>query len=155
MRIQYSPETLARFFAKVGPDHKWMGTRGGGGYGVFFIKRRAVKAHRFVWELSTGYQVPWGWLVLHRCDEPPCVNPAHLFLGTDLDNARDRNRKGRHKSPDGRPNWTAKLTEDQVRELRAAHAAGGVSYRQLAKRFGIDVNTAWMAIQRKTWPEVA
>jgi hypothetical protein len=155
MRIQYSAESCARFFARVGPDGKWMGEKGRGGYGRFTVNGRRVRAHRFAWELSTGYQVPWGWCVLHTCDEPPCVNPAHLFLGNHGDNIRDRNRKGRHKPSDGRPNWTAKLTANQVRELRTLHSAGDVSYRQLARRFGIDVNTAWMAINRKTWPEVA
>ena len=92
-----------RFWAKVSAPSRhdcwtWTGGRGRGGYGN--IQRRvgsrrwAVRAHRLSWELHFG-PVPAGLWVLHRCDNPPCVNPDHLWLGTRLDNMRDAGRKGR------------------------------------------------------------
>lgn len=72
----------------------WTGHRGSGGYGRFWLNGKQVLAHRTSWEITNG-PIPDGLYACHRCDNPPCVKPAHLFLGTALDNAEDRDRKGR------------------------------------------------------------
>jgi hypothetical protein len=75
----------------------WTGGTTNGGYGVIGVGRgRLHRAHRISWEIANG-PIPDGLKVLHRCDNPPCVNPAHLFLGTQVDNMRDCAAKGRHK----------------------------------------------------------
>ena len=88
-----------RFDAKVSPEptsgcHLWTGGIFGSGYGAVWDGGRHLGAHRLAWELARG-PVPAGLCVLHRCDNPPCVNPSHLFLGTKGDNNRDKISKGR------------------------------------------------------------
>src|SRR6185437_1359919 len=94
-----------KFHAKVGPPNasgcrEWIGARNPyrGGYGIFWVSKGAtVLAHRMAWELAYG-PIPDGLLVCHRCDNPPCCEPSHFFLGTDADNARDKVSKGRHRA---------------------------------------------------------
>lgn len=89
-----------RFWSKVsmaGPDEcwEWMGSRNTGGYGWFKVGDRATGSHRVAFELTSG-PIPDGLLIRHRCDNPPCCNPAHMELGTPADNAADRTERGRH-----------------------------------------------------------
>jgi HNH endonuclease len=114
----------------------WTGAKSEFGYGVIHdpASARAQKhkaTHRLSWEMHNG-PIPEGSYVLHRCDNPACVNPAHLFLGTLKDNTQDMLRKRRH---------LVKLTDEQVGELRNRYAAGGVSQTQLANEFGIAQTT--------------
>lgn len=91
----------ARFWGKVERQSAdvcwiWRGTLVRGGYGQFSVRPgQRCAAHRFAWELSNG-AIPDGLFACHRCDNPPCVNPAHLFLGTPKDNMQDKVAKGRH-----------------------------------------------------------
>lgn len=90
-----------------GPDACWTWTgarlkRKCGEYGVVWVEGKAKKAHRVVWEAAFGRIPDATPMVLHRCDNPPCCNPAHLFLGTSTDNARDRDQKGRRRGGPGR-----------------------------------------------------
>jgi hypothetical protein len=94
-----------------------------GGYGRFGAQR----AHRVSWELHHG-EVPEGLFVLHRCDNPRCVNPGHLFLGTQTDNMRDMWAKRRGRRPRGADVAVAKLDAEKVRALRAWNAALGKSW---------------------------
>lgn len=75
---------------------EWQGSRSGYGYGTMKIAGAVVYAHRFSWELHFGL-IPPRMFVCHHCDNPPCVRPDHLFVGTATDNARDRNAKGRDR----------------------------------------------------------
>lgn len=93
-----------RFWPKVdrtgGPDDCWLwkARRLPSGYGMLRgDEGRDVYAHRFSWEIHSGQAIPDGWVICHKCDNPPCVNPAHLFLGTVLDNNRDCIAKGRSR----------------------------------------------------------
>lgn len=105
----------------------WTGARHRKGYGRFAVaNRRKVYAHRYSWELAHG-PIPDGLFVLHRCDNPPCVNPGHLFLGTNQDNMRDAAAKGRLVS-------RAKLTEAIVTSMRRRHAAGTASIIEPRRR---------------------
>lgn len=98
--------------------------------------------------------------VLHHCDNPSCVNPEHLFLGTATDNMRDMTRKGRNirqTHPEkfrGENAGLAKLTEEQVRDIRRLYAAGGVTYKELARRYGVAKYAIQSVVKRLTWREV-
>lgn len=127
----------------------WVGTVDSGGYGV--LGRR--KAHRVSWELHNG-SFQEGLDVLHHCDNPPCVNPDHLFLGTALDNVADMYVKGRQAPPPalrGERNPMARTTHAAVHALRTEWAAGGISQRALAKRHGLSVMAVNRIIRRETW----
>lgn len=103
-----------------------------------------VYAHRFSYELVNGPLPPKYW-ACHHCDNPPCVNPDHLFSGTDSDNRRDAVKKDRLGS--------AKLTTAQVKEIRKAHAAG-IAVESLAILLKLHVTTIRCVVRRKTWDVV-
>lgn len=155
-------DTLAaRFSAKVdtsaGPNAcwPWIASRGTGGYGQIFQAGRPIGAHRVAYELHAGRAVPPGLFVLHRCDNRPCCNPAHLFLGTQADNIADMDRKGRGRRPSvrGERAGLAKLTDEQVMELRALYAAGARQV-DLAARFGVRQSTVSSIVRRATWSHI-
>jgi hypothetical protein len=113
---------VLRFFSKVltgalDECWEWQGTRAANGYGRFYAAgNRRVAAHRFIYEKMFG-AAPKHLCVCHSCDNRACVNPKHLFLGSHLDNARDRNRKNRQARPKGVLNPSAILSEQQVRKI--------------------------------------
>lgn len=139
------------FVDKSGDCWLWTGARFDSGYGSFSIKRKGCRAHRVSWELSFG-PIPDGKLVLHRCDNPPCVNPSHLFLGTGADNSADMVQKNRHLY--GERNHNAKLTEAFVLEIRRDYASGATTFRDLAKHYGVHESIVADAVQGKTWKHV-
>lgn len=101
----------------------WISAIGSRGYGIFWHgkARRSVMAHRFALEIALGHELPANRVVMHSCDNPRCVNPEHLSLGTVLDNALDAKGKGRLATGE-RNGGGKKLTEDQVRGIRARKA---------------------------------
>lgn len=122
---------------KGAPDDCWIwtGATNNKGYGLLGKDAGATfTAHRASYTLAHGPISP-GMFVLHRCDNPPCVNPAHLFLGTPLDNMQDMMRKGR--GTPGERSGMAKLTNDQAREIRRRYAAGGISHAALSREYGV------------------
>lgn len=135
-----------RFWAKVASPREqdecwlWIGSKDACGYGRIGRAPPNFKlegAHRVSWELANG-TIPAGMHVLHKCDHPACVNPKHLYLGDHKENMRDRGRKGRSsggKFP-GEKNRNAKLTEQQVDEIRKRLEAGETQ-RSVAKAFGV------------------
>ena len=141
-----------RFWAKVdrtGSCWLWTASRNRLGYGQIFIRGKSLlgMAHRVSWELANG-PIPEGLLVCHHCDNPPCVNPDHLFLGTDRDNARDAIRKGRMKH--GRPT-TAKLTDASAAAIHVALAIG-TSKAELARRFSVSETLIYNIATGRAWP---
>ena len=151
-----------RFWAKV--DRKatdecweWRGSHNKSGYGKFWSESKLRSAHRVVWELTQGL-IPDGLCVCHKCDNPSCVNPIHLFLGTQADNNRDRDRKGRtaHGKEHGlyargKNNPCAKLEPSQVRAIRLVYAAGGATQADLAQEYGVSCSQIWRIVNRKRW----
>lgn len=163
--------TEQRFWEKVQKTDGcwiWTGSKRNKGYGAFSytVNGRLIqgRAHRYSYELHKG-EIPPGLFVLHRCDNPACVNPDHLFLGTNEDNIRDMLAKGRHipggthigNAGDwkrGTEHHAAKLTPDDVREIRRLHAEGGWSYGQLGKRFGVNASAAYKIVKRLLWKQI-
>jgi hypothetical protein len=150
-----SPEEryLAKLDTSGGPDAcwPWTASRSPRGYGKFSVDGRAWRAHRWGYEHFVG-PIPEGHGVLHTCDDPPCQNPAHWFTGTDADNNHDMIAKNRaryltgdnhpaRRHPErisrGERHYAAKLSDNQVAELRQLWATGRYLQRELALRFGI------------------
>jgi hypothetical protein len=152
-------KAVARFLAKVEkrPDGCWLyaGWKDKDGYASFWLNGRNVRAHRAAMLLLMGHRES-ALLVLHSCDHPWCVNPEHLSFGTQKENIQQaihRGRRERVRPPirRGEKNNLAKLTEDQVRDLRARYAAGGITQAALASAFGICHGTAKCILRRETW----
>lgn len=138
---------------------EWTRTLSNKGYGRFWINNKHVLAHRYAYEQTNGH-IPNGMEVCHKCDNPKCVNPAHLFLGTHTDNMRDAKAKGRTAVPSpmgrfaprrGADNPATKLSGQAVKEIRDAYAEGRGSYMALAQRYGVCGSTIANIIKGRTW----
>lgn len=126
---------------------EWTGTRTVSGYGTFSLRDETLYAHRAAYECANG-PIPEGVLIRHRCDNPPCVNPAHLLPGSDADNTRDKVTRGRHIYGEAVP--AHKLTEEQVRDIRRRHAQGELK-AHLAREYGVWQKTVTKIVRRETW----
>lgn len=170
--VSLSTPNLDRFLAKIDKmtDQEWNGTkcwiwRAGTGYfdyGHFSYNHKAIPAHRASWLMFNG-DIPGGLFVLHHCDIPACVNPGHLFLGTQADNMADmvakqrsatglRNGKSLYpeKIPRGEKHPMCRLTEAQVLEIRS-RMANGENRFSLAVEFGMAPVTIWAIHRRRIW----
>lgn len=129
----------------------WLGTVGSNGYGVIARKRVPIGVHRLSYEAFCG-PIPAGSLVCHKCDQPLCVNPTHLFLGTHKDNTDDKCRKGRQRwnLNLGAARYGAKLTEDQVRAIRASPKRN----KDIAADYGLAANSISNIRSRKLWRHI-
>lgn len=155
-----------RFWPKVdrqGADDcwEWKASRNPQGYGWFWDaeRKRMVGAHRVAFELANGALPAMpsgrcgasGVLVLHRCDNPPCCNPAHLFAGEQEDNMADMRKKGRAPDNTGTKNPNAKLTAAQVEEIRSRYTGAYGEQSQLAREFGVWPSTIRVIVLGKKW----
>lgn len=135
---QHLPSFNDRFWAKVdksGECWEWTGAKNHYGYGKFSVRRCVwVFAHRVAWEITNG-EIPAGRFVCHRCDNPACVRPDHLFLGTAQDNSTDAKVKQRSKSAS---HLGRRLTREEVEQMRSLYQGGECSQQQLARRFGVS-----------------
>lgn len=155
--IEWTNLHVARFWANVDKTDNcwnWIGGTFGGRYGQFRIGKKKVKAHRFSWWLI-GRTIPDGLILCHTCDNMKCVRPVHLFLGTHADNAHDRDAKGRtakDHSPrlPGETNPAAKLTDGQVRTIRASLAEGKLR-REIATEFSVSRSTINGIARGESW----
>lgn len=143
----------------IGADNEcwmWHSTKQPNGYGVFGLgvgaNQYSEKAHRYSYKKYIG-DIPKGMYVCHSCDEPSCVNPEHLFIGSSFDNTQDMFRKGRANKCSGEKHPMAKLTKRQVQEIRSCcikyHKEFGLT--PLAKRFGVAIGTISLIVNHKNW----
>lgn len=146
-------ETHRRFTEKIdkaGDCWNWTAYKDRDGYGSFQYLGRPWGAHRISYELYRG-KVPNGMMVCHECDNPSCVNPMHLFLGTGKDNMEDKIVKGRMRG-----NWTkgnsfgTKLTEIQVLQIREATG----TQQEIAESFGISRSLVSLIKRKKIWSHI-
>jgi len=124
---------------------EWTGAKRALGYGVTCVDAQVVAAHRVSWEANRG-PIPKGIWVLHRCDNPACINPEHLFLGTHQDNTDDKIAKGRHP----RGEQVGKLKPDDIVEIRNSSEL----QRVLAERYGVVVQTISRIKRRELWAHI-
>ena len=153
-------ERIDRLFAtrveEVLPSgcHIWTGGINDQGYGLIRDGKRHARAHRIAWERVNG-PIPDGMVILHRCDVRCCVNPHHLQVGTQADNMKDMERKGRRRGlvgVFGSKQGSAKLTDDDVRQIRKL--AEVMTQDEVAALFGITRSNVSVIVLRKGWKHV-
>lgn len=152
----FDPTRADWFWERVSKgDGCWQWSRGKNrnGYGVVRGKSRQLKSHRVAYELSVG-PIPDGMCVLHRCDNPACCRPDHLFLGTVDDNNKDKKSKGRGKVNKGERNGMSRLTDSDVLAIRERYAAGGIFHSQLAAEYGVTSSLICNIIKGRRWSHV-
>jgi hypothetical protein len=140
-----------RFWPKVdksGDCWRWLAGTNPYGYGMFNVSpRQPRRAHRVAWELVNG-PLPPGKVLRHKCDNPPCVNPDHLEVGTKAENSQDM--ADRHRSTFYERNPLAKLTFAQVCEIRSLYSRGALQ-RELAIKFGVSRPNISRIVNLKGW----
>jgi hypothetical protein len=148
---------MKRFWEKVEkiPFHEcweWTAGKDWDGYGLFRLSNPRIqkRAHRFSYELAHG-PIPKGIMVCHKCDNPGCVRPEHLFLGSAKDNNLDCIRKGRQPSGPGEKNYSAKLNVMAVEQIRYWYNVYECSQREIAKAFGISQTQVSRIIRSESW----
>ena len=152
------PEPLAsRFWAKVEIKGLldcwlWTGCKHSDGYGHIRDGRKVMSAHRIAWELVYG-SIPTGQYICHHCDVPACVNPNHLFIGSQKDNMDDMNAKGRGNYLKGEQNGFSKLTEENVLAIRSL-GKQDLKHADIAKRFSIQRSQVSAIMTRRAWKHI-
>ncbi len=141
---------------KRGPDECWNWTASRQGtnamYGVVFMNGRKVGAHRVSWILNNG-EIPEGLEVCHKCDNPLCCNPAHLWLGTHQQNMHDRTAKKRNNSPTGSRNFNCRLKESDIPKILHLKKQG-VSDINIGNKFGVSGPTINGIVKGWRWKQV-
>lgn len=152
MRLRTDAEFVESFWGRTKPGPNgcllWSGPLNVWGYGKCWWRGKTLNAQRVAWAITRDWILP-ELLVLHTCDVPACVNPDHLFLGTDADNMADKIRKGR--AAEGERSGLAKLTAAQVLEIRGCPL---VSQRAFARKFGVSKPVIAAIRKGKTWRSV-
>lgn len=128
----------------------WKGSKDKRGYCYFWYKNKMGKAHRFSYEFYKG-TIPEGMQVLHKCDNPSCVNPSHLWLGTNNDNVQDKVKKNRQYHPAGIKNPKCKLTEKEVKEIIYLRKFCNIPYKILMKKFKIGSTAVRDICSNRSW----
>lgn len=139
---------LANINITAGGCWEWTGARTGAGYGALKVGKRVVTVHRLAAEYLAGLDIR-GRDVRHTCDNPPCINPAHLLAGSRADNNRDKVERGRQAR--GERNGAARLSEEQVREIIALE---GLPQKVIAARFGVTASAVRQILRGRNWRHV-
>lgn len=151
--MKFSSKDLLKFFLAANPKldscWEWSAGKDRQGYGMFYANGKTYKAHRVSYFLSNG-EFDLSLCVCHKCDNPSCVNPEHLFLGTVLENNVDRHKKGRSKNKPtpGMSHNMAKLTDEAVLDIRSSV---GVLQKELAQKYRVSVATISRIQAGKGW----
>jgi len=158
-----------RFWSKVNKTDicwVWTGCRNKKGYGSFYCKKK-IASHRYSYIIHNG-NIPNGLLVRHTCDNPSCVNPAHLILGTNQDNVNDKMKRGRHNCgrgishgfvlhpeivPKGENHGRSKLTEDDIHQIRILYEFN-YTLKELGKLYGVSFANISRIIRREAWSHI-
>lgn len=131
----------------------WVGTKDKDGYGKFQFGIRSIRAHRASWMIHNG-NIPNKLLVLHKCDNPPCSNPEHLFLGDARDNNADMISKNRQYYPEGHLSSNAKLKKEDVIKIRELIKKGNVPQHKIGKMFNVSQQTISRIKENKAWRNI-
>lgn len=130
---------------------EWTGAKDWDGYGRMRIGgRRSARAHRIAWAIANRSD-PGSLFVCHRCDNPSCVRPGHLYLGTALQNNRDKIERGRTNWARGSRVGTSKLTDEQVEAVFALYKSGNVRQKDIARQFGVSQSAVQLVLSGKNW----
>ena len=162
----FTAKEAARFWSKVnkngpiirpeiGPCWVWIGAKDRHGYGRFHFRKMKLSAHRL--SLRTNGAFTDGPCALHRCDNPACVRPSHIFSGTHHSNSVDMYVKGRHPGIPvrrGELNRSSKATNQKVLEIRAAHKNGHATQAQLSREHQLSINTIHRIVKRHSWKHI-
>jgi hypothetical protein len=149
---------------QIGKCRIWIGSKDKHGYGEIQYKGKKWATHRLAYHLVNG-SIPDGMDILHKCDNPPCCKPEHLFPGTQKDNVDDMMKKGRNggqfekghvnNNPlKGEDIAISRLTEREVLEARGRHATGKIGHKLLAKEYNMAASTMRAVLTRKTWKHI-
>lgn len=154
------PTATERFWSHVTVQDGcwgWTGLVDNCGYGTMSIYKKGWKAHRYSWTIHNG-EIPEDGHVLHKCDNPPCCNPEHLFLGNPKINAMDRAAKGRgnngHLKTRGSHHWNAKLNETDVLAIRSKYDPKENGPTMLAKEYNVSRPLIYLIVQRRVWSHI-
>lgn len=148
-------DIYTRFWSKVAIGNpndcwEWQASRNKDGYGKF----DSTNSHRVAWKLTYG-EIPHELFVCHKCDNPPCCNPNHLFVGTAAINNLDMKIKGRSRGGrlSGEDHPKSKLTNEQVKQIKTMHA-NGLSDRKIARQFGVVQTTISAIVTGRSWKQI-
>lgn len=120
------------------------------GYGRIAVKDKSILAHRYSYKIFKG-NIPKKLLVCHSCDNPKCINPDHLWLGTNADNALDKSQKKRGNQPSGKRK--AKLNKEQVKNIKKM-LKNGSSYKEITKKYNLTSHSVYNIKVKKTWKNI-
>lgn len=131
---------------------EWKGSRQAYGHGMFTLhKGHTVQAHRVAWMVSHDQRIPEGGHILHKCDNPPCVNPSHLYLGTHADNMKDKADRGRAPSLRGEDSPVAVLTKENVLAAREMYKGKYGDVARISRTLKLPYHAIWSAVKGETW----
>lgn len=152
--MNLTPDEISRFWEKVDKTEScWNWTAGvtHNGYGRFKVRGKTRRAHRISLFIATGTYPTDEICVCHKCDNPRCVKPEHLFLGTTSDNLKDRDAKGRLRPVKGVKHGMARLTEEEVTRIRSLYPFSGLTQTAIAETFGISRRMVGNIVSYKNW----
>lgn len=152
MTRKSTEEDFWRMCEKGGECWNWKKATNNDGYGILTFHGKAWKAHRLAYHFSNS-GIPDGMVICHTCDNPKCVNPDHLYAGTQQQNVKDRVKRRRSGNLKGVNNGKAKLSESDVLKIRSACDSGD-RYSDVATKFGISDSHAGLIHKRRAWGHI-